>query len=133
MSEPLLVVEDVHGYYGTAHVLEGVSFSMGAEPVALIGRNGMGKSTLCAALVGLLPSATGSVRLAGQELLGKPAYKIAAAGIGFVPQGRRLFQSLTVAQRVTMMHDGQKIVEGTPAEIRANELVHDLYLGSSHR
>src|SRR3954452_20664808 len=56
----------------------------------------MGKSTLCAALVGLLGSATGSVRLSGQELMGRPAYKIASAGIGFVPQGRRLFQSLTV-------------------------------------
>ena len=54
MSEPLLAVEDVHGYYGTAHVLQGVSFTMGAEPVALIGRNGMGKSTLCAAMAGLL-------------------------------------------------------------------------------
>jgi branched-chain amino acid transport system ATP-binding protein len=96
MSEPLLVVEDLHGFYGTAHVLEGVSFNMDAEPVALIGRNGMGKSTLCAAIVGLLASARGSVRLAGQELLGKPAYKVAGAGIGYVPQGRRLFQSLTV-------------------------------------
>jgi branched-chain amino acid transport system ATP-binding protein len=102
-SEPLLVVEDVHGYYGTAHVLEGVSFSMGAEPVALIGRNGMGKSTLCAALVGLLSSATGSVRLDGRELLGKPAYKVAAAGIGFVPQGRRLFQSLTVDEHLDIV------------------------------
>jgi len=96
MSEPLLVVEDLHGFYGTAHVLEGVSFNMDAEPVALIGRNGMGKSTLCAAIVGLLASARGSVRLAGQELVGKPAYKVAGAGIGYVPQGRRLFQSLTV-------------------------------------
>jgi branched-chain amino acid transport system ATP-binding protein len=102
-SEPLLVVEDVHGYYGTAHVLEGVSFSMGAEPVALIGRNGMGKSTLCAALVGLLGSATGSVRLEGRELLGRPAYKVAAAGLGFVPQGRRLFQSLTVDEHLQIV------------------------------
>src|SRR3712207_8327636 len=78
MTEPLLAVEDLNGYYGTAHVLQGVSLSMGAEPVALIGRNGMGKSTLCAALVGLLASATGSVRLEGRELLGKPAYKIAS-------------------------------------------------------
>ena len=132
MADPLLVVEDVHGFYGTAHVLEGVSFSMEAEPVALIGRNGMGKSTLCAALVGLLPTATGSVRLMGKELLGKPAYKVSAAGIGYVPQGRRLFESLTVAERVTMMHDGRVIVEGTPAEIRANQLVHDLYLGSRY-
>jgi branched-chain amino acid transport system ATP-binding protein len=103
MSDPLLEIEDVHGYYGTAHVLEGVSFSMGAEPVALIGRNGMGKSTLCAALVGLLASATGSVRLEGRELLGKPAYKVAAAGIGFVPQGRRLFQSLTVDEHLQIV------------------------------
>jgi branched-chain amino acid transport system ATP-binding protein len=103
MAEPLLVVADVHGYYGTAHVLEGVSFSMGAEPVALIGRNGMGKSTLCAALVGLLPSATGSVRLEGEQVLGKPAYKVASAGIGFVPQGRRLFQSLTVDEHLEIV------------------------------
>jgi branched-chain amino acid transport system ATP-binding protein len=102
-EDPLLVVEDVHGYYGTAHVLEGVSFSMGAEPVALIGRNGMGKSTLCAALVGLLATATGSVRLDGRELLGKPAYKVASAGIGFVPQGRRLFQSLTVEEHLDIV------------------------------
>jgi branched-chain amino acid transport system ATP-binding protein len=103
MSDSLLAVEDVHGYYGTAHVLEGVSFSMGAEPVALIGRNGMGKSTLCAALVGLLAHASGSVRLEGRELLGKPAYKVASAGIGFVPQGRRLFQSLTVDEHLQIV------------------------------
>jgi branched-chain amino acid transport system ATP-binding protein len=103
MAEPLLVVEDVHGYYGSAHVLEGVSFSMEAEPVALIGRNGMGKSTLCAALVGLLGRATGSVRLEGRELMGRPAYKIAGAGIGFVPQGRRLFQSLTVDEHLEIV------------------------------
>jgi len=103
MTEPLLVVEDMHGYYGTAHVLQGVSFQMGAEPVALIGRNGMGKSTLCAALVGLLGSATGSVRLEGSELLGRPTYKIASAGIGFVPQGRRLFQSLSVDEHLQIV------------------------------
>jgi branched-chain amino acid transport system ATP-binding protein len=93
---PLFEVQDLHGYYGSAHVLQGVSFSMGAEPVALIGRNGMGKSTLCAAIVGLLDKASGSVKLEGRELMGKAAYKIAGAGIGYVPQGRRLFQSLTV-------------------------------------
>ena len=90
-DQPLLVVADVHGFYGTAHVLEGVNFSMGAEPVALIGRNGMGKSTLCAAIVGLLGSATGSVRLDGEEILGKPAYKIASAGIGYMTMNAREF------------------------------------------
>ncbi len=77
MPEPLLEVKDLHGYYGTAHVLEGVSFSMGAEPVALIGRNGMGKSTLCKAIAGLLGRSTGSVRLNGQEVRGKPSFKVA--------------------------------------------------------
>jgi branched-chain amino acid transport system ATP-binding protein len=116
MSEPLLVVEDVHGYYGSAHVLEGVSFSMGAEPVALIGRNGMGKSTLCAALVGLLGSATGSVRLEGRELMGRAAYKVAAAGIGFVPQGRRLFQSLTVEEHLEIV-GAKRGAAWTPARV----------------
>jgi branched-chain amino acid transport system ATP-binding protein len=108
MSEPLLVVEDVHAYYGTAHVLHGVTFTMGAEPIALIGRNGMGKSTLCAAIVGLLDSVTGSVRLAGEELLRRPAYKRASAGIGFVPQGRRLFESLTVDEHLEIVGAGSK-------------------------
>ena len=103
MSEPLLVVEGLDAYYGSAHVLEEVSLTMGAEPVALIGRNGMGKSTLCAAIVGLLKSASGSVRLDGEEILGKPAYKIAGAGIGYVPQGRRLFQSLTVDEHLQIV------------------------------
>jgi branched-chain amino acid transport system ATP-binding protein len=116
VNEPLLAVEDVNGYYGSAHVLQGVSFSMGAEPVALIGRNGMGKSTLCAAIVGLLRSASGSVRLDGTELMGKPAYKVAAAGIGYVPQGRRLFQSLTVDEHFEIVGASSK-AEWTPARV----------------
>ena len=116
MSEPLLVVEDLNGYYGSAHVLQGVGFSMGAEPVALIGRNGMGKSTLCLALAGLLDRATGSVRLDGTELLGKPAYKVAGAGIGYVPQGRRLFESLTVDEHLDIVGAGSKD-EWTPDRV----------------
>jgi branched-chain amino acid transport system ATP-binding protein len=116
MSEPLLAVEDVNGWYGKAHVLHGVSFVMGAEPVALIGRNGMGKSTLCAAITGLLRSATGSVRLDGEELLGKPAYRVAGAGIGFVPQGRRLFESLTVDEHLEIVGASSKAA-WTPARV----------------
>jgi branched-chain amino acid transport system ATP-binding protein len=92
MPEPLLEVDTVNGYYGPSHVLQNVSFSMSDEPVAVIGRNGMGKSTLCAALTGLLASRSGSVRFEGRELMGTPAYKIAAAGIGFVPQGVACFR-----------------------------------------
>src|SRR5918995_4468948 len=102
----LLRVENLNGYYGAAHVLQGVSFLMGAEPVALIGRNGMGKSTLCKAIVGLLGatgSSSGSVRLEGDELQGRPAYRIAKAGVGYVPQGRRLFTSLTVDEHLEIV------------------------------
>ena len=107
----LLRVENLNGYYGAAHVLQGVSFSMGAEPVALIGRNGMGKSTLCKAIVGLLGAtgrSDGSVRLNGDELLGRQAYRIAKAGVGYVPQGRRLFTSLTVDEHLEIVGASSK-------------------------
>jgi branched-chain amino acid transport system ATP-binding protein len=103
MADHLLEVTELNGYYGPAHVLQGVSFAMDDEPVAVIGRNGMGKSTLCAALTGLLAARDGSVRFQGRELMGTPAYRIAAAGIGFVPQGRRLFPSLTVEEHLRLV------------------------------
>jgi branched-chain amino acid transport system ATP-binding protein len=104
MSEPLLTVEDLHAFYGPAHVLHGVSFTIGDEPIAIVGRNGMGKSTLCAAIMGMTPPrATGSVRLRGGEILGRPSYKVARRGIGYVPQGRRLFPSLSVDEHLRMV------------------------------
>src|ERR671910_2416960 len=105
--EPLLEVSDLNGYYGTAHVLQDVSFQIRSEPTGIIGRNGMGKTTLCLALMGLLPTARGSVRFHGQELLGKPAYKVAAAGLGLVPQGRRLFPSLTTEEHLRLVAGGR--------------------------
>jgi branched-chain amino acid transport system ATP-binding protein len=106
MTDALLVVESLDAYYGSAHVLQGVSFQVGLEPVAVIGRNGMGKSTLCKAIVGLLGAnahSAGSVALDGAELHGKPAYRIAKAGVGYVPQGRRLFTSLTVEEHLEIV------------------------------
>ncbi len=77
---------------------------MGNEAVALIGRNGMGKSTLCNTIMGLSPpNATGSMRFQGQELRGKPSHVVAAAGVGYVPQGRRLFPSLWVDEHLRMI------------------------------
>jgi branched-chain amino acid transport system ATP-binding protein len=103
MPEPLLEVRDLNGYYGNAHVLQDVSLEVGSDPVAVIGRNGMGKSTLCLALLGLLDSTSGSARFQGKELVGLPPYKVAALGIGFVPQGRRLFPSLTVEEHLRLV------------------------------
>jgi branched-chain amino acid transport system ATP-binding protein len=101
MAEPLLEIAGLNAYYGSAHVLQDVAFSVGNESVAIIGRNGMGKTTLCASIMGLTPPHTsGSVKFRGRELLGRPSYRIARAGIGYVPQGRRLFPSLTVDEHL---------------------------------
>ncbi len=103
MDEPVLEVRGLNARYGTSHVLQDVSFAVGHEPVAVIGRNGMGKSTMCQSIMGMLSSASGSVRFAGAELMGRPSYRIAKAGVGFVPQGRRLFGSLTVDEHLRIV------------------------------
>jgi branched-chain amino acid transport system ATP-binding protein len=102
-ERPLLAVSNLDVYYGRAHVLQGVTFEMGTEPIALIGRNGMGKTTLCNAIMQIRPAqSTGSIAFEGTELVGRASYKIAGAGIGYVPQGRRLFESLTVDEHLRM-------------------------------
>jgi branched-chain amino acid transport system ATP-binding protein len=104
VTEVLLEIEALNASYGSAQALEDVSFSMGREAVAVIGRNGMGKTTLCNSLMGIEPPSTrGSVRFKGAEILGKPSYRIAGAGIAYVPQGRRLFQSLTTDEHLKMI------------------------------
>jgi branched-chain amino acid transport system ATP-binding protein len=100
----VLEIEGLNAYYGPAHVLQGLDFTVGNDPVSIIGRNGMGKTTMCHAIMGIHPStATGSVRFGGLELLGKPPYRIARAGIALVPQGRRLFGSLTVGEHLRVI------------------------------
>src|SRR2546421_46691 len=83
----LLEVKELNAYYGPSHVLQGVDFTVGDQPVSIIGRNGMGKTTMCHAVMGIHRSASGFVRFGGLELLGKPSYKIAKAGLALVPQG----------------------------------------------
>jgi branched-chain amino acid transport system ATP-binding protein len=102
----MLEVHDIHSYYGLAHVLQGVSLAVPAKTViALLGRNGMGKTTLIRSIMGLSPPMvrSGSVVFRGEELRGKAANEIARKGLGLVPQGRRLFPSLTVQEHLTMV------------------------------
>jgi branched-chain amino acid transport system ATP-binding protein len=104
MPEALLSVEGLNAYYGSSHVIQDVSFELGEQALAIVGRNGMGKTTLCAAIMGLSPPrAAGSIRFEGHELVGRASYKIAALGIGYVPQGRRLFPSLSVDEHLKMV------------------------------
>jgi branched-chain amino acid transport system ATP-binding protein len=104
MAEPLLVVEGLNAFYGRAQALDDVSFELGPGATAIVGRNGMGKTTLCNAILGIPPArVTGSVRFDGTELVGRASYRIAKLGIGFVPQGRRLFPSLSVDEHLRMV------------------------------
>ncbi len=106
-SGPLLEVEGLSAFYGKARALDDVSFRVEHESVAIVGRNGMGKTTLCNAIMGITPpAATGSIRFAGNELVGGQSYRIARHGIGYVPQGRRLFPSLTVDEHLRIASRG---------------------------
>ena len=103
MPEHLLEVGNLNVYYGSAHILQNVSLHVGTEPLALLGRNGVGKTTLCQALLGLAPIASGSISFDGRELAGEKPYKIAQAGLGYVPQGRRIFPSLSVDEHLRLV------------------------------
>jgi branched-chain amino acid transport system ATP-binding protein len=103
-EQPLLAIEGLNAYYGRAQALEDVNVEITGGSTSVIGRNGMGKTTLCNAIVGLPPARiTGSIRYQGKELVGLPSYKIAKLGIGYVPQGRRLFPSLSVDEHLRML------------------------------
>ena len=98
----MLKLSQVHAYYGKSHVLHGVNFEVGAgEIVALLGRNGSGRSTTVKTIMGLVDG-TGSVKWREQELLGKKAFEIAHAGIGYVPENRDIFPKLTVHQNLML-------------------------------
>jgi branched-chain amino acid transport system ATP-binding protein len=101
----MLELENVHSFYGGAHVLQGVSLKVPESMVvALLGRNGMGKTTLIRSIMATTPPVVqeGSIRFNGQELIGKISHQIASLGLGLVPQGRRVFPSLTVVENLTM-------------------------------
>jgi branched-chain amino acid transport system ATP-binding protein len=101
---PLLEIEHLNAFYGSARALEDVSFRMERESVAIIGRNGMGKTTFCTAIMGVPPArTTGSIRFEGREIRSQASYRTAKLGIGYVPQGRRLFPSLSVHEHLQMV------------------------------
>jgi branched-chain amino acid transport system ATP-binding protein len=100
-SMPLLDISDLRGGYDTGPVLHGIDLQVRAGGVtALLGRNGMGKSSTIRAIMGLLPESSGSIRFAGQELSGIPSHKRAKLGIGLVPEARQVFRSLTVREHL---------------------------------
>jgi ABC-type branched-subunit amino acid transport system ATPase component/ABC-type branched-subunit amino acid transport system permease subunit len=102
-SEPLLKLEGVNAFYGASHILHDVTLELrSGEMVALLGRNGAGKSSTVKAIMGLNPPRTGQIIYMGKDFVGRSPEDAARAGLGFVPQGRRLFPTLTVAQNLEM-------------------------------
>ncbi len=106
----LLEVKDLNTYYGASHVLQGISLNVAeGELVVLLGRNGMGKSTALKTIMGLVKPKSGSVVFEGREITGYPPYKAAQAGIGYVPEDRRIFPELSVLDNLFLGIKGGKM------------------------
>src|SRR5205807_7182725 len=101
-SPLILEIRNLDVYYGRAHALQGVSLALDHGVLAVVGRNGMGKTTLCNAITGLV-RASGSVRIAGDEVLGLAPNQVTGRGVGYVPQGRRVWPSLSVDEHLRLV------------------------------
>jgi uncharacterized protein (UPF0261 family)/ABC-type branched-subunit amino acid transport system ATPase component len=102
-SAPVLEVSGLNVHYGHSHALQGVDLTLQRGVLSVVGRNGMGKTTLCKAIMGLVRASSGSIRVAGEELIGRSPADIARVGIGYVPQGRRLWRTLTVDEHLRLV------------------------------
>ena len=100
---PMLEVKGLDVYYGRSHALQGVDLTLDSGVLSVVGRNGMGKTTLCKTIMGLVRATGGSVRLSGEDLLSLQPAQVARLGVGYVPQGRRLWRSLTVDEHLRMI------------------------------
>lgn len=103
MAEPILRLDDVHTYYGESYILQGVSLEiMPGEVVALLGRNGVGKTTTIRSIMGATPARRGQIVFEGTPIQHTPSHRIARLGLGWVPQGRRIFPNLLVIENLTV-------------------------------
>lgn len=116
----LLQVKGLEVQYGKSRILHGVGLELADRPLAVVGRNGMGKSTLCNAIMGMAPITAGSVRFDAGELVGQHSYQIARRGVALVPQGRRIFPSLTVEEHL-------RLVERPGVQKWTRERVYDVF------
>ena len=116
----MLAISDLHVAYGQSEVLHGLNVSVASnEIVAIMGRNGMGKTTLMKSLMGILPAKSGSVSMEGTELSALPSYERVAKGLAYVPQGRMIFSTMTVKENIEtgLVASGEKDVPGDLYEL----------------
>lgn len=105
---PVLQIAGLNVFYGRSHAVQGVDLTLQHGVLSVVGRNGMGKTTMCKAIMGLVPIASGSIRFFGEEIAGHSPAEVARLGIGYVPQGRRLWRSLTVDEHLRLMQRGKR-------------------------
>ncbi len=105
---PALQIAGLNVFYGRSHAVQGVDLTLQHGVLSVVGRNGMGKTTMCKAIMGLVPIASGSIRFFGEEIAGRSPAEVARLGIGYVPQGRRLWRSLTVDEHLRLMQRGKR-------------------------
>ena len=99
---PILEISGLHVYYGESHAVQGIDLSLTHGVLSIVGRNGMGKTTLCNAILGLQMPRSGSIKVAGKELVGIPTHQISLSGVSYVPQGRRVWKSLSVDEHLRL-------------------------------
>lgn len=103
MSELLINAQGLNTYYGASHILRGIDFAVArGETIGLMGRNGMGKSTLLKSIMGIVPPQSGTVQIKGQAMNGRPTFEVAQLGIAYVPEGRGIFGNLSVKENLIM-------------------------------
>jgi len=103
MSELLINAQGLNTYYGASHILRGIDFQVArGETIGLMGRNGMGKSTLLKSIMGIVPPQSGTVQIKGQTMNGRPTFEVAQMGIAYVPEGRGIFGNLSVVENLKM-------------------------------
>ena len=126
---PALAVDNLNAWYGTAHILFDMSFTVGrGEVVALMGRNGAGKSTTMKAVMGLSPRRNGSVRLNGRDVSALKPFEIARLGMGFTPEDRRIFSDLTVLENLDGgLRSPRAPADGAPAQAWTVDAVFELF------
>jgi branched-chain amino acid transport system ATP-binding protein len=123
----MLRVEDLHTYYGQGHVLQGVNLEVPAGRIAaVLGRNGVGKTTTLRSIVGLTPPRRGHVLLAGRDVAGWPAHRIVRVGLGYVPEGRMIFPDLTVVENI-------QVAQRVPARLWTMERLFGLFPALAER
>ena len=103
---PILRIKDLQVYYGESHAIQGVDLTLDGRILSIVGRNGMGKTTLCNTIVGLKKARSGSITMAGREISALEPHEIARLGVGYVPQGRRIWRSLSVDEHLRLAAKG---------------------------